>query len=174
VGPREGGPALIAADAVRVTSRVEVDPDTAFRVFTEEVDDWWRHGPRFRWHPERGGTLRFEAGEGGRFLEVYPGGESFEVGRIRVWDPPRRLVFGFRARSFAPGESTEVEVRFEPRGEATDVTIEHRGFAALRADHPVRHGMDANAFGNMMGGFWADLLTAARRHVAARRSEELR
>ena len=101
--------------------------------------------------PERGGALRFETGEGGRFLEVYPTGESFEVGRIRVWDPPRRLVFGFRARNFAPGESTEVEVRFEARGDATDVTVEHRGFAALRADHPVRHGMDAGAFKNMMG-----------------------
>jgi hypothetical protein len=159
------------ADAVRVTSRVDVDPDTAFRVFTEEVDAWWRHGPRFRWHEKRGGTLRFEKGEGGRFLEVYPTGDSFEVGRIRVWDPPHRLVFGFRARSFGPDESTEVEVRFEARGDATDVTVEHRGFAALRADHPARHGMDAGAFTNMMGTFWADLLTAARRY-AARPSEE--
>jgi hypothetical protein len=158
---------VIAGDAVRVTSRVEVDPDTAFRVFTEEVDAWWRSGPRFRWNPDRGGALRFEKGEGGRFLEEYPTGESFEVGRIRVWDPPRRLVFGFRARNFAPGESTEVEVRFDARGAATDVTVEHRGFAALRADHPARHGMDAGAFSNMMGTFWADLLTAARRYAAA-------
>ena len=154
------------ADAVRVTSRVEVDADTAFRVFTEEVDAWWRTGPRFRWHPERGGALRFEKGEGGRFLEVYPDGESFEVGRIRVWDPPHRLVFGFRARNFAAGESTEVEVRFEARGDATDVTVEHRGFAALSPDHPVYHGLDSGAFTNMMGTFWADLLTATRRHAA--------
>jgi len=160
---------LKRADAVRVTSRVEVDPGTAFRVFTEEVDAWWRAGPRFRWHPERGGALRFEGGEGGRFVEVYPDGQSYEVGRIRVWDPPRRLVFGFRARSFASHESTEVEVRFEASGDATDVTVEHRGFAALRADHPARHGLGAGAFENMMGVFWADLLTAARRHAAARR-----
>jgi len=162
---------LNGADAVRVTSRVEVDADTAFRVFTEEVDAWWRAGPRFRWHPERGGTLRFVGGQGGRFVEVYPDGESFEVGRIRVWDPPRRLVFGFRARSFAPDENTEVEVRFEASGDATDVTVLHRGFAALRADHPARHGLGTGAFENMMGVFWADLLTAARRHAAARRQE---
>ena len=159
------------ADAVRTTSRVEVDPGTAFRVFTEEVDAGWRTGPRFRWPPERGGALRFEKGEGGRFLEVYPDGGSFEVGRIRVWDPPHRLVFGFRARNFAPDESTEVEVRFEARGDATDVTIEHRGFAALRPDHPVRHGLDAGAVSNMMGVFWADLLTAVRRHVSHPRED---
>jgi uncharacterized protein YndB with AHSA1/START domain len=162
---------LNRADAVRVTSRVEVDPGTAFRVFTDEVDAWWRAGPRFRWQPERGGALRFEGGQGGRFVEVYPDGESFEVGRIRVWDPPRRLVFDFRARNFAAGESTEVEVSFAPSGDATDVTVVHRGFAALRADHPVRHGLGAGAFENMMGVFWADLLTAARRHTATRRQE---
>ena len=155
------------ADSVRVTSRVEVDPANAFRVFTEEVDAWWRDGPRFRWHPERGGELRFESGPGGRFVERYANGESFEVGRILVWDPPHRLVFGFRARSFAPGQSTEVEVRFEARGGATEVTVLHRGWAAFGADHPVRHGMDAPAFRNMMGVWWADLLTAARRHAAA-------
>jgi hypothetical protein len=165
---------LIAGDAVRVTSRVAADPETAFRVFTEEVDAWWRDGPRFRWHPDRGGAMRFEKGEGGRFLEVYPDGESFEVGRIRVWDPPRRLVFGFRARSFAPGETTEVEVRFDAHGDATDVTVEHRGFAALRADHPARHGMDTGAFTNLMGSWWADLLTSARRHVAVHHPEDRR
>jgi hypothetical protein len=162
---------MIAGDAVRVSARVDVDPGTAFRVFTDEVDGWWRDGPRFRWHPERGGAMCFEKGEGGRFLEVYPDGDSFEVGRIRIWDPPRRLVFGFRARSFAPGEITEVEVRFEPTGDATEVTIEHRGFAALRTDHPARHGLDTGAFGNMMGVWWADLLTAARRHAAHHREE---
>lgn len=163
---------MIGPDSVRVTSRIDVDPATAFRLFTEEVDAWWRGGPRFRWHPERGGALRFETGVGGRFLEVYESGESFEIGRIRVWDPPRRLVFGFRARSFARGESTEVEVQFQASGRATDVTVEHRGWSALRPDHPARHGMDAASFENMMGGFWADLLTAARRHVAKKAEEK--
>lgn len=155
---------MIDADAVRVTSRVEVDPDTAFRVFTEDVDAWWRQGPRFRWQPERKGRLRFEPGVGGRFLEVYDdtGRDGFEVGRIRIWDPPRRLVFSFRARSFAPGETTEVEVIFEPEGDATRIRVEHRGWGALRADHPARHGMDAVAFRSMMSLWWADLVTAAR------------
>jgi uncharacterized protein YndB with AHSA1/START domain len=157
-------------DRIRVSTRVEVDADTAFRIFTEEVDAWWRTGPRFRWHGERDGTVRFEPGEGGRFLEVYDeeAGDAFEVGRIQVWDPPKRLVFTFRARVFAPGESTEVEVRFEPSGGATDVTVEHRGWDALRDDHPVRHGMDVSAFSDMMGVWWADLLTSARRRAAER------
>ena len=110
----------------------------------------------------------------GRFVEVYADGESFEIGRISVWDPPRRLVFGFRGRHFARGETTEVEVRFAPSGSSgrpIDVTIEHRGWASLRGDHPARHGMEGAAFVNMMGAFWADLLTAARGFVDGRRED---
>lgn len=159
------------SDRIRVSTRVAVDVDAAFRLFTEEVDAWWRTGPRFRWNPERDGVVRFEPGEGGRFLEVYDeaSGDAFEVGRIQVWDPPKRLVFTFRARTFAPGESTEVEVRFEPApGDATDVQVVHRGWDALRDDHPARHAMDGSAFDNMMGVWWADLLTSARQRAAAR------
>ena len=30
---------------VRVTIHVDVDPDTAFAVFTEEIDAWYHRGP---------------------------------------------------------------------------------------------------------------------------------
>jgi mannose-6-phosphate isomerase-like protein (cupin superfamily) len=132
--PTKAGPALIAADAVRVTSRVAVDPDTAFRVFTEEVDAWWRTGPRFplasraRWHA----ALRGRAGRSASSSTTRTAAAS-EVGRIRVWDPPRPPRVRLPRANFAPDESTEVEVRFEPSGEATDVTVVHSGFAALRA-----------------------------------------
>jgi hypothetical protein len=45
---------------VRVTTVLDVDPQAAFRIFTEDVDAWWGRGPRFRWAPGREGTLRFE------------------------------------------------------------------------------------------------------------------
>ena len=38
-----------------------------------------------------------------------------EIGRVMVWDPPRRLAFSWRASNFAPHESTEVEVDFTPQ-----------------------------------------------------------
>jgi uncharacterized protein YndB with AHSA1/START domain len=155
------------SDTVRVTTVVAVDPATAFEVFTTEIDLWWRRGPRFRWVTAREGSLRFEPGAGGRLVER-GGEEEFEVGRVRVWEPGARLVFEFRARSFEPGQITEVEVAFAAEGDGTRVTVEHRGWEALAADHPVRHGLDAGAFRNLMGVWWADLVTAVRRHAEQR------
>ena len=38
--------------AVRVTVRVAVDPDTAFDVFTTEIDQWYRKGATVRLPPD--------------------------------------------------------------------------------------------------------------------------
>jgi uncharacterized protein YndB with AHSA1/START domain len=151
-------------DAVRVTTTVAAAPAAAFRIFTEDIDAWWRRGPRFRPALRPNGVMMLEPYVGGRFAEVYDatGGDAFEIGRVRVWDPPRRLVVGWRARDFAPDESTEVEVRFEAAGDATRVVLVHRGFDALAADHPVRHGLAGPAFAAMIGLMWSELLVAAR------------
>lgn len=157
-----------ADDVARVSTVVAVDPATAFAVFTEEIDAWWRRGPRWRFHSDREGSLRFEPGVGGRLLESYPDGGEHVVGEIQVWEPGRRLVFGWRGRDFEPGERTEVEVRFERVAAGTRVTLEHRGWAALRPDHPARHGLAGPAFTAMIGLFWGDLFTRMRHHAARR------
>ncbi len=160
------------ADRVRVAVFVPLAPAAAFALFTGDVDLWWRRGPRFRFAPGREGSgdgvLRFEGGEGGRLVQdLGDGAEPFLIGRVLAWEPGARLAFEWRASNFAPGEVTEVEVRFEPFGEGTRVALEHRGFAALRADHPVRHGQADRAFTDRMGMWWGDLLTSLRERAAA-------
>ena len=152
-------------EVATVTTLVAVDPATAFDVFTGEIGEWWKSGPRYRFDPERNGIMRFEPGAGGRLVEVHDqkSGEGFEVGRVLVWEPGARLVFEFRARAFAPGERTEVDVRFEPAGSGrTRLTLEHRGWESLSADHPARRGWTGQAFTDLIGLFWADLLVAMR------------
>ncbi len=148
------------ADAVTVSILVAVDPATAFDVFTEDIDAWWKRGPRFRFNPARGGVLRFEPGARGRLIEAYPEGDVYEVGRVLAWEPARRLVFEFKGRAFEPGQSTEVEVRFAAEGERTRVTLEHRGWESLAPDHPARHGLAGRALLDVMGVGWGDLLVA--------------
>ena len=152
-------------DETRVTVGVAVPPDEAFRVFTEEVNLWWRRGRRFRNAPGEAGIVCIEPGPGGRLFESFdtPAGERVvEMGRTLVWQPPQRLVLQWRAVNFAPDEHTEVEVLFRPVGRGTEVTVVHRGWAAIRADHPVRHGQPPQPFLRMMGLWWGDLLTSMR------------
>jgi uncharacterized glyoxalase superfamily protein PhnB len=101
--------------------RVDVDPATAFRAFTEEIDRWWVPGPINAWDFGRALTRRIEPGVGGRVLEVYDGdtGDGLEIGRITLWEPGSRLVY----RSSI--DETEVEVRFAPAGEGTEVRVVH-------------------------------------------------
>jgi hypothetical protein len=154
-------------DQIRAITTVAVDPASALQVFTHEVDLWWKRGPKHRFGRGRDGRLRFEPHVGGRLMEVFDEarGDVYEIGRVRVWEPGARLVFEFRALAFVPGESTEVEVRFEPVESGTRVTLEHRGWGRLRADHPARHGLEGEAFGSMIGLWWAELLQSLGRRA---------
>ena len=39
---------MIAKDSVTVTTVVRTDPADAFRLFTAEIDSWWKRGSRYR------------------------------------------------------------------------------------------------------------------------------
>ncbi|HVM15466.1 MAG TPA: VOC family protein [Egibacteraceae bacterium] len=113
------------SDGRPVLSEVEVavDPETAFAVFTEELDLWWVRGPINFWRD--GGrvfALRFEPGVGGRLLTVYDSahGEALEMGRITTWEPGARLVWQSAL------DDVETEVRFEPSPGGTRVVVEAR------------------------------------------------
>ena len=157
-------------DAVTVSTSVAVDPETAFDVFTTEVDAWWRTGPKYRMDAKRNGAMRFEPYVGGRFLEVYDDAtrDAFEIGKILVWKPGDRLVFEWRGSNFEADQKTEVEVRFEPSDEGTRVTLEHRGWDALPQDAPARHRLPEAEFYGLLGGIWVELLASMRRHTARR------
>lgn len=159
-------------DVARASVLVRVPEDVAFRVFTEEIDAWWRRGRAYRVSGAGAGFIHVEPFVGGRLFESFEdetGATRTEVtGRVRVWEPPRRLVLTWWATNFAPGEETEVEVTFEPRPSGTNVTVTHRGWLGIRGDHPVRHGQDVQAFLRMMGMWWGALLTSYRERAITR------
>jgi uncharacterized protein YndB with AHSA1/START domain len=155
-------------DRVRVQTFVAVSVEDAFDIFTNETDQWWRRGPAYRIGGTHPGTMHLEPRLGGRIFEEYgeTGSALREVGTITAWEPPRRLVFEWRAVAFVAGEITTVELHFEPSGDGTRVTLEHRGWAAIRGDHPVRHGKPVPAFIADLGMWWASLLTSLRELAA--------
>ena len=148
-------------DQARVTIGLALSPLEAFEAFTQDIDLWWRRGPRFRNAGSEPGSVCMEPGVGGRVFESFDGptGEVvIEVGRTQVWDPPHRLLFAWRFSNFAPGETTEVEVLFQPSASGCRVTVMHRGWSRVRPDHPARHGLAQAAFIRMIGLWWTDLL----------------
>lgn len=144
--------------AVIVSLRVKATPQEAFDVFTQEIGAWWRPNTLFQLTPRGDGQLRFEPGEQGRLVSTLPNGREFEIGRITAWRPGETLAFTWRQATFAADQVTHVEVRFEPVGEETRVTVEHRGWDAIPQDHAARHGFPLSVFQMRQAEHWRVLL----------------
>jgi uncharacterized protein YndB with AHSA1/START domain len=143
---------------VYVALRVKATPERAFAAFVEEIGAWWRPSPLFQTTP-RPGRLSFEPGEDGRLIETREGGKVFEIGRIRVWAPPHRLVFSWRQANFPLDLHTEVEVGFEAVGEETRVSVEHRGFDQA-PQGAARHGFPDEVLLLRLAEFWRTQIAA--------------
>jgi uncharacterized protein YndB with AHSA1/START domain len=153
--------------AVVVSLRVKASPQEAFDVFTQEIAAWWRPSGLFRLTPRGDGALRFEPGENGRLVTTLPNGKEFEIGRVIAWAPGERLAFTWRQATFAPDQVTHVEVRFEPVGDETRVTVEHRGWDAIPQEHVARHGFPLAATQMRLAEHWRALLSALSETLGA-------
>ncbi|MGD9753997.1 MAG: SRPBCC domain-containing protein [Acidimicrobiia bacterium] len=149
---------------VLVSRRVPVGTARAFEAFTAEIGRWWRPNGLFQFTDGRTGTLAFEPGPSGRLVETYEDGSVFVVGEVRAWEPPHRLAIGWRHASFAPGQDTELRVRFEevddPAGgrPQTRVTVEHIGWDRIPPEHAARHGIPIGVFQRRFAEWWQHLL----------------
>ena len=151
---------MTTASKVYVALRVKAAPERAFAAFVEEIGAWWRPNVIFQTTPRPPGRLAFEPGEGGRLTETLANGKVFEIGRIRAWEPPSRLVFSWRQANFPPDLNTEVEVRFEAVGAETRVSVEHRGFAQVPAASAARHGFPDQLLLMRLAEYWQAQLAA--------------
>jgi uncharacterized protein YndB with AHSA1/START domain len=150
---------------VLVALRVKATPERAFSAFVGDIGVWWRPNRLFQFTPRSPGVLSFqspdEMGRGGRLIETLANGKEFVVGEIRVWEPPHRLVVGWRQASFAPDQNTEVQITFEPMEDGqTRVCVEHTGWERVPTEHVARHGFPLGVFLQRHGEWWRELLTA--------------
>ncbi|MER6004948.1 SRPBCC domain-containing protein [Nonomuraea sp. NPDC051941] len=138
-------------NSVQASVTVPVDPATAFRIFTDEIDSWYVRG-RHSWvDPARAVAIRFEDG----FLrELWSDGGHVDTGRILAWEPPRRLVW---ADLLNEGGRMEIEVAFSPVEGGTEVLLEHRGLDTLPSDVAgrIRRGYSWNIALRWFAGTWA-------------------
>lgn len=119
-------------EPIRQSASVQRSPDDAFRIFTTEIASWWPKS-RYSVSQERARNVVLEPLPGGRVYEVRDDGETFDWGKVLVWEPPMRLVLSWHPGR-APDVAQEVEVRFSPQGDKTRVDLEHRNWARLGAE----------------------------------------
>ena len=143
----------------RVSVRVGVGCEAAFDAFTTDLAAWWRPHPLFATSPRAPGVLALvKPGPDGRLVETLADGRSFEVGRVLAWEPPKRLLLGWRPVTLAPDQATEIEVRFEAVGDQTRVSVSHRGWERVPEGHVARHGFPEPALLHRAGDWWAGQL----------------
>lgn len=148
---------------VLVAVRVRAPAARAFAAFTEQIGQWWQPNGLFQFAQEEPGVMVFEPGPSGRLVERYDDGTEFVIGQVRAWEPPRRVVVGWRQASFTAGQDTELHVRFEeiPGDDvSTRVTVEHFGWDRIPPEHAARHGFPLAVFQLRFAEWWQAQLAA--------------
>jgi uncharacterized protein YndB with AHSA1/START domain len=123
------GIVLIARRTIRASA------ERIFEAWTrpEHLLAWW--GPR----PVKCSGAQVDLRVGGRYRidNAVPDGTTVVIeGEFREVEPPRKLVYTWRMGSAMP-ESSLVTVRFEPRGDSTEVIVVHEQVPneAVRRSH---------------------------------------
>jgi uncharacterized protein YndB with AHSA1/START domain len=116
---------VTATEAITKVIHVNATPETAFRVFTEQIGDWW---PLEHYSVLDGvQTVVFEED---RIVERAADGSESVWGEILDFEVAGRLRF-----TWHPGrddaDPTEVEVTFATDGDGTAVTLVHSGWERL-------------------------------------------
>jgi len=121
---------------VRKSIRVGASQVHTFDVFTAGLGRWWPLDHGIGKTPRK--AVAMETRLGGHWYELAEDGSRTNVGRIVVWEPPRRFVMTWDINSRWKPDTTvgsEVEVRFIPDGaNATRVELEHRKFEQMGAE----------------------------------------
>ncbi len=100
---------------MNVEIEVSADPATAFKIFTEEYDQWWGNGPIDAHESWRLVERRIEPGVGGRVVEDN-GDEVLVLGTITVWEPGARLAW-------TTGNDVTIDVSFTAVSDGARVTV---------------------------------------------------
>jgi uncharacterized protein YndB with AHSA1/START domain len=150
--------------SAQTTVTVRATPERAFDVFANGFAGWW---PLDSHHigEQDAVDVVIEPRPGGRWYERAANGTECEWGFVTAYEPPHRLVLAWHLNPDFdfdpdPAHATEVEVTFEPDGEHTVVTLEHRGFEVLGERGPeVRDSVSSP-------GGWVGLLESYAAHLA--------
>jgi uncharacterized protein YndB with AHSA1/START domain len=99
---------------------VPTTPERAFRLFTEELGQWWPLAT----HSVRGNEatdVRLEGAVGGQIIEYDTGGPVGSWGTVSDWDPPHIVSFTWHPGT-DPKQAGHVTIRFTAADDREDAT----------------------------------------------------
>lgn len=114
---------------IRLGFDVNLDPAAAWAVLLDELGT-----------ALLGQGLAFVGGPAGRVTQG-----TTEVGRVVAWHAEEKLVLEWHPASWAFDETSELEIRVEPREPGARLTVEQRGWGGLLGDASERTGWFASA-----------------------------
>jgi uncharacterized protein YndB with AHSA1/START domain len=150
------------AVGVQASVTVPLDTERAFEMFVDRFQDWWPSDGSHSLTDARAFLLEPEPE--GRWGEEDPHGNFHPWGRVLAVDRPRQILLAWQlspAFEYDPDRArqTEVEVTFEPVGDGTKVTLEHRGFEVW--------GEPGEEMRGSVEGGWGTLLELYAARIAA-------
>jgi uncharacterized protein YndB with AHSA1/START domain len=127
------------------TLTVRAPVERAFAVFTDGFGSWWP-ATHHLGDSELADAI-IEPRAGGRWYERNADGSECDWGHVIAWEPPRRVLLAWQLDAdwrYDPDLITEVDVRFEPDGDGTRVTFEHRHLERMGdRSEEVRRAIDS-------------------------------
>jgi uncharacterized protein YndB with AHSA1/START domain len=117
-------------ETIRKEIFVDASPETAFRVFTEAIAEWWPL-QKYGIYIEDAKGVAIEPMAGGRVVETAKDGRESVWGEVLDFEASSRVRFTWHPGREASEEPTEVEVTFTADRDGTVVVLEHRGWEGL-------------------------------------------
>jgi uncharacterized protein YndB with AHSA1/START domain len=131
-----------ATETIHKEIFIEAAPDTAFRVFTEDIARWWPLH-KYGMFLEDAATVAFEDREGWRLVEKAKDGRETMWGEVLDYELSSRLRMTWHPGWDADEEPSEIEVTFAADGDGTLVVLEHRGWEKVSDERKkARTGYD--------------------------------
>ena len=142
---------------VRKTITVAATQTHAFQVFTRDISKWWPLRTHHIGAADANATV-IEPRASGRCYEIGVDGSECDWGRVRVWEPPDRLIIAWEINADWKHDVnvvSEVEIRFMVVGaKQVRVELEHRGLESFGA-----RALEMRGAFDSPGG-WTGLLAA--------------
>ena len=135
---------------VHKTVTVSRPPDVAFKIFAEEMTQWWPLDKYSFLGPDA--TITIDPHDGGRVVETAPDGREYVIGEVLHYEADARLAYTWRHQE---GKGvTEIDIRFTAEGNGTRIDVAHSGFEKLADAEQLSAGYDTG-WDEVLDGFVA-------------------